>query len=182
MPAYRVRTVFSGVAGVPWISNWYFDSSIVGSQTEAVDATAAAWGALDATMKSTVQWQTEAEVYLFSNPETLAGITTATPETGAGAQTGDVLPLQTQGLITWSTNTIFNNRRVSGRTFVPAPAETYNEAAGTPSVTYQGILSGIGGALIAAGLVIPSRASNTFVPVVASAAATKWSVLRSRRD
>lgn len=53
---------------------------------------------------------------------------------GVGFQTGDMLPRQTCGLISWKTDKA--GRRGRGRTYIPFPPEIKNEADSRPSDGY----------------------------------------------
>lgn len=181
MPAYRIRTVFSGVPGTPYLNNFYFDTGTVGDASSAAAAVYDFWNAVDGQMVNTIAWNIEDDVPLFTNPETIAGWESVAGGSGAGLLSGDSLPWSTQLLVQWSTATVFNNRRIRGRTFVPGFSENQN-SAGVPIISLRDAVETAADALAGTGLVIASRAANTFVPVTSAQVWSQWAVLRSRRD
>lgn len=181
MPAYRIRTVFTGVPGSPYLSNFYFDTGTVGDASAAAAAVYDFWNAVDSNMVNTMAWNIEDDVALFTNPETIAGWETVAGGNGAGLVSGDSLPWSTQLLIQWSTAVVFNNRRIRGRTFVPGFVESQN-SAGVPVLSLRDAVEDAADAMVGSGLVVASRASNTFVPITGAAVWSQWAVLRSRRD
>lgn len=181
MPAYRIRTVFTGVQGSPYLNNFFFDSATVGDASAAASAVYDFWNAVDQNMINTIAWQIDSQVPLFQNPETITGWETATVGNGAGIVSGEPLPWSTQLLVQWGTNTVFNNRRVRGRTFVPGFVESQS-TGGVPVISLRNAVDTAAEAMIGSGLVIASRASNTFVPVSSASVWSQWAVLRSRRD
>lgn len=49
----------------------------------------------------------------------------------------DLLPLQTQGLVQYGTNSFLNGRRVQGRQFLPYPMEGQSDSLGSPTSAYR---------------------------------------------
>lgn len=181
MPAYRIRTVFTGVPGTPYISNFYFDAGTVGDASAAAAATYDFWNAVDANMTSACTWLVDNDVPLFTNPETIAGWETVSGGTGTGLKSDEQMPRANQLLVQWSTGVVFNNRRVRGRTFIPALTQDANfNGAVLPAV--QATTDAAATALIGAGLVVASRASNAFHSVNGADVWGQFAVLRSRRD
>lgn len=181
MPAYRIRTVFTGVPGSPYLNNFYFDSGTVGDASAAASAVYDFWNAVDTNMVNTIAWNIEDDVPLFQNPETITGWETVAGGSGAGLASGDSLPWSTQLLVQWSTGVVFNNRRIRGRTFVPGFHENQN-SAGVPIISLRDAVEAAADAMVGSGLSIASRASNSFVPVTSAQVWSQWAVLRSRRD
>lgn len=182
MPARRIRTVFTGVPGTPWYSNHYFDTAVAVSAQDAMDAVVAFWNTVDVGMVANVAWTTEADVPLFTNPDTIAGWEVASPGNGNGtAALADALPWSNQMLVRWITGAVYNNRRVLGHTYVPGYTES-SSSGGNPTVTALNVVDGAAEALVEAGLVIPSRVANVFYPAISAQMSSKWAVLRSRRD
>lgn len=197
---YRVRSEWTGVAGAPWVSTQFFETTTTGS---AADAQAAAtkvanfWSAFsihihgDGTLaiESTVDLLSEISGELVNS----YSVTTA-PTQPAGA--GDKLPPVTQGLLRLETGVILDGRRIRGRIFIPAPLEA-DSTGGAPTAAYVTDLGTADDSLFAApanpALAVWHR--PVFDPVtgartrdgqavVANAGApqTTWSFLRSRRD
>lgn len=102
---------------------------------------------------------------------------------------GDALPQQTQGLMTFTTSTIVNGRRLVGRQFLPFPSETQNVGA-LPTAGYVSTWNNAGAAL---GTVVVSTiaqqvwhrpvggAGGQAAPVTGRVCGGTWAVLRSRR-
>lgn len=163
------------------MSNFYFDTGTVGDASAASAATYDFWSAVDARMANNVSWEVEDDVPLFTNPETIAGWETTPGGTGAGALSDEMLPIASQGLISWSTGVVFNNRRVRGRTFIPGLTQDANEDGRLGIATITALNPALA-PLVGSGLVIASRRSGTFVPVVSGSIWGQFAVLRSRRD
>lgn len=181
MPAWRIRTVFTGVPGTPWMSNMFFDTGTAGDASTAAGAVYDFWNAVDAYIDANVSWSVDNDVPLFTNPDTLAGWETVVGGSGAGLSSAEMLPRASQVLVQWSTAAVFNNRRVRGRTFVPG----LGEGANFDGSVLPALITAVDAAatdLAAAGLVIASRAMNSFVPVTSAAVWDQFAVLRSRRD
>lgn len=181
MPAYRIRTVFTGVPGAPYMSNFYFDAGVVGDASSAANATYTFWNAVDAYMTTACSWTIDNDVPLFTNPDTIAGWETVIGGSGAGSQSDEAMPQSNQILVQWSTGVVFNNRRIRGRTFVPALTQQSN-FAGAVLPTVATAIETAATALVGEGLTIASRAANTFNQVTAADVWTQFAVLRSRRD
>lgn len=122
---------------------------------------------------------------------TITDVYTGTvPSNVVGSQTGDALPLQTQGLIRWNTAGITNGRRVRGRTFVPNVPEFYNGSQGAPSAPYVTILNLGVAALLTAGSTasLPCiwhrpgpHGPGSLFQVQGGVGSSTWSVQRKRR-
>lgn len=180
----RVRTVFTGMQGAPWLSTAHFDD-VAASAQDCVDAVGAFWGAVDSLMDNEVDWATQPDVEVV-NPVNgqVTGIETTSPLSASGAQALEALPFATQGLIRWRTGVFVAGREIRGRTFVPGMVETGNDN-GRPGAT---AISAMNSSAI--GLI--TDASTTFGiwspargQIAAVASGTAWSefaVLRSRRD
>lgn len=181
MPAYRIRTVFAGVPGAPYMSNFFFDTGSVGDATAAANATYTFWNTVDAYMATSCSWSIDNDVPLFTNPETIAGWESVVGGSGAGAQSDEMMPQSNQILVQWSTGVVFNNRRIRGRTFIPALTQQANFAGAVLPTTATAIETAAT-ALAAEGLVIASRVANTFNAVTAADVWSQFAVLRSRRD
>lgn len=181
MPAYRIRTVFTGVPGAPYMSNFYFDAAEVGDASAAAGATYGFWNAVDAFMTTACSWRIDNDVPLFTNPDTIAGWEFVTGGTGAGSQSDEAMPQANQILVQWSTGVVFNNRRIRGRTFIPALTQQAN-FAGAVLPTTAAAIDTAATALSAQGLTIASRAANTFNLVTSADVWSQFAVLRSRRD
>jgi hypothetical protein len=191
----RVRTIFSGVAGTPWYSNLYF-TFVSGTAQATVDNVAAFWGSVDALMRNSVTWATEAGVPTIDDVTgDITSVETTTPGTGAGAvSTAELLPIQTQGLIHLLTGSFQFGRQVRGRIFVPGLTEAANNNGIMDSTTATSIQTAAAALVTGSSspgplrvfsrpkpLLVPPRLGTSFV-VSQTSVPTKFSVLRSRRD
>lgn len=132
---------------------------------------------------TTLDIETEAEIV-----DPASGMITGTlPLTSGsfpGTDTGDQLPVMTQGLVRWRTGVFVGGREVRGRTFVPSPTED-KSTMGKPTALYTGGLQTAAQAMAddeAAGLAVWSRARGQAHPVSTATVWSEWSGLRSRRD
>jgi len=183
---FRVRTVFTGVTGAPWLNTLYFDSDSSGTAQQAATAAGTFWGAVDAYMDNTVAWTTEADVAIVN--AATGDVTSAvgtTPVIGSGGDTGDPLPYATQGLIRWLTGIYVGGRQVRGRSFIPGMAESACGASGTVSGAAVIGINAAGAALIAdanSTLQVWSPTLGQANNVTIASTWSQFAVLRSRRD
>lgn len=179
----RVRTEFTGVIGGPYLSTMYFsgsDSTAAGAAVAALDTF---WSALELMMVNTLSWTTLSDIDVLSDAGALTGVTSATPVSGVGQVSSAQLARQTQGLIRWRTGAIVSGRELRGRTFIPGPTETHNDAG--PISTYVTALQSAADGLLGAAstsLIIHSRTHGVSEAAVTGSAWTDWATLRSRRD
>ncbi len=179
----RIRTVFTGVAGAPYYNNLYFTNGPTAQ--DALDLVEAFWNDCSAVMTTECVWAQEDTVAVV-DPTTgvIDSFDSGTGASGAGDLSQELLPLQTQALITWKTLLVPAGRRLQGRTFVPGLGEGDND---------QGFLSSAAATLLgtAADNLIDNSGGNFIiwsrtngVTAVASSATigSKFAVLRSRRD
>jgi len=182
----RVRTVSSGVAGVPWYSNWYFGTADTQANADAAVAKVAAfWDAVDGLMDNAVSMLTETEVAVI-NP--VGGVLTGTFTTAGDSESGDSaalpLPYYTQGMIQWNTGQFVAGRRLRGRTFVPGFTADVLDTNGTFTAgTVTGLVAGAN-ALISGNpvLLVWSRTHNVAHTVTGADVTDFPQYLSSRRD
>lgn len=181
---YRVRTIFSGVQGAPWLSTLYFGSG-AGTAQQAANAVGLFWGDVDSRMATTVVWATEAEVVTINEVDGKPVSSTATtPVTGAGAGAAAQLPIVTQGLLRLRTGAFPNGREVKGRIFIPGLTENDNDL-GVPGAPIQNVVNAAAATLVGTGTAswfVMSRANSLAFEVTSATMAPYWSYLRTRRD
>jgi hypothetical protein len=183
----RVRTVFSGVQGAPWLSTFYFQATTEG-QTEAsaaVTATGAFWTSVKARMGTQISYATQAQVDGIDVNGGHTGAWNTTPATGTGSLAGNLLPPAVQGLVQWRTGTYVNNREVRGRTFLPGLTTASNSSLGafdtaTATPVQTAINTLLGNATVH--LSVWDRTHAGAATVVSGACWGQFAVLRSRRD
>lgn len=129
MAIARIRTVFTGVAGSPAWSNFYFRNTV--TQTH-LDAMATMWGVIDFWQVDDVSWTIEDEVPVFDETDgTLLEVLQFTGSTGSGTSANEMMSPATQVLLRFPTGGIVNNRRVQGRVYIPYLQDGIN-ANGVP--------------------------------------------------
>lgn len=185
----RTRVVWTGVAGTPYYSTFYW----AGAGPTAAD------NAQDATILWAQNWETicidalsaqvESEVLEINE---LTGVQVALYDVPGSTtemlNVGQPLPFQVQALTFLGTTDFKNGRRVRGRSFLPGlPEDIQTSGVGPTEVfreTIQGVYSGVlGGA--AAVHVVWSRpvdgAGGSIHPVSSYQTSPIWSTLRTRR-
>lgn len=198
MTVLRVNTTFKGtVAGPDYLSSVFFSPGTAGgSNTDATDIVArvrAMWNAMAGLMAVGCDATVDPVCLAYDqNTGFLTGAFTGSPvATVSGTGTGDPLPLQTQGMIRWSTTSVINARRVRGRTFVPCPVEGANTTSGQPSGAYASGLVAGAVALLTAGATASfavvwhrpvDHLGGQIVAITAGTASPNWAVLRTRRS
>lgn len=197
MSLVRVQTRWAGVGGTPYYTNLYALGPLA---TNNGNDLATAWR----TFLNTVQPQIKLGTTMQIQPELLefdeatgtvtgAGTTVQALVTATGAS--DALPLMTQGLVRWTTAGIVHNRRVRGRTFLPAMLESNNDGNGLPAAALITAVNGAITTLLATmtsrmrvwaqpfegSETVPARAGTQHA-ITGGSMANYWAVLRSRRD
>lgn len=188
MPMLRVRTVFTGVTGSPWLNTLNFGSSSQsGNQTDAdaaVAATGAFWGAVDALMNTSVTWATLPDVLFLGDDGVAAGAYSTTPQTGTGATATEILPFTNQAVVRLLTGTFIGGRQLRGRIFVPGLTEAASVAGSLAAASSATITAAAG--VLNSGTTPPlavwSKVNATVVPVSGVSTWSQFGVLRSRRD
>lgn len=181
---FRVRTVFSGVQGAPWVNTAYFSEG-GGTAQQAATAVGAFWSSVDSLMEVSVSWTTLADVEeLNAITGQVDGVQTTTPVTGGGVAATTGLPVATQGLVRWRSGQYAGGREIRGRWFIPGLATTSN-TDGIPSSTMLSTVNTAAATLIGdanSSLMVWSRKNGTEVPATSGSCWTQFAVLRSRRD
>lgn len=166
----------------------------VNDATECLSRFRDMWVILMAKVASTFTWEPD-PVCLIVDHSTgeLQGAFAGTPGlniTGSGGSSP--LPLQTQGLLRWSTDGVVRGRRVLGRTYVPAPDEADNTTSGQASSSYTAQLNSGATALLTNGSptevpvtwsrpTTPGGSNGQISNITSGAGISNWSVQRSRR-
>ena len=180
MPNYRVRIATTGIAGAPYLTTFFFDQPTAQGAIDAADG----YIAIVRTVQNTnVRSETEPEVIRYSTPDTPEAVESGVPAASqVGTQAGQLLPLQTQGLIRWRTGIFVGAREITGRTFIPGATVAQSTVLGVPIAAYITAMNSMSNALQVDGLHIASRTHNLFYEVSSGTPWSKFAVLRSRRD
>lgn len=179
----KVRTVWTGFGGAPGYSNLYFGGSPPAQS--CIDAVRDAITILQPGFNSGVTATIDPVVVTIDDfTGNVTGTVTGTQRVVVGTQSGELLPLATQGLIGFRTGIYATGREIRGRWFIPGMTETANVAAGVPSSSAILTFINAGNSLIGAvpEFVVYSRTKKASASVVSAYSPTKWAVLRSRRD
>ena len=183
-PMRRIRVVWTGVTGSPFLSTWFFDAGVGTAQQNV----------------SELEQSLVAMSGLFSNQVTCGVDTivdTVDPVTGqltatetivstpiVGTATSDPLPRGTQGFMLLNTGIYRLGRQIRGKFYLPTPCEEHNAGDGQPLVTYRdGMLPNIE-ALIQQGtvnLVVYSRAAGQHYNIVGQTFGSGWARLSTTR-
>lgn len=181
---YRVRTVFTGVTGSPWVSTAFFGEGS-GTGQQAATAVGAFWSSVDSLMEVSVSWSTLADVEIVdASTGQVTGVVNTTPVTGGGVAATTGLPVATQALVRWRTGVYVGGREIRGRWFIPGLATTAN-TDGAPSSTVLSTVNTAAATLLAdanADLEVWSRKNGTAPVAVSGSCWNQFAVLRSRRD
>lgn len=198
---YRIRTVFTGVAGSPWYSNLYFDPAEGDAPVSTAQAVAAFWEDLEGDIANNVSWSIDPSVPTI-DPATgdTTDYTTVNVAGGQGTNLGVLLPIATQGLITLRTSATIRNRRLIGRIFVPGLCASTSGPDGEFTGTFADRMTTAANTLRTASsggnvealcvwsrpkgpsLEIPFQLPGSAHVVTGASGALKPAVLRSRRD
>lgn len=188
MPMLRVRTVFTGVTGSPWVSTINFGGPTqTGNQADAdaaVAAVGAFWGGVDGHIHTSVTWSTLPDVLFLGDNGIPAASFATTPILGTGGSGGTAVPWSNQALVRGLTSTYLGGRQIRGRIFIPGltTAAVSNGALAAATAT---AINGF--AVTLNGVTTPpwaiwSKVNATVVPVSSVSTWSQFAVLRSRRD
>lgn len=185
MGIYRVRTVWTGVAGSPYYTNLYF-TEIGGTAQEARNAVNAVFANMLASIRNDLRFTIETDVAVID--EVTGDIerveTTTTALTGVGTSTEDPLPPADQALMRLRTGVYNGGREIRGRVFVPGGVQTASDG-GVPTVAHRNELNTRFAVLVtitSAQWVVWAKSRGAIAVVTSATAWDQWAVLRSRRD
>lgn len=182
----RVRTIFSGVTGSPWLQVSYWTGTDNQTQADAaVAAISAFWGAVDNLMGTSVSWVTDPEVAVLTTAGVRTGGFVTTPGGGTGSSGTSLLPISTQALVRLLTGSFIAGRQVRGQINVPGLTTTQLSSAGQLASAAQTTIQTAANTLNSAtapDLVVWSRKNATAIAVSTVSVPVVFSVRRSRRD
>jgi len=182
----RIRVTWSGLAGGPWISTFYFSDTF--NQTN-VDAARGGINTLLNTYRSlmaagaTITAATAENLSLAGVLSGSLALTTPINLTSNGA--GNWLPREVQALAQVRTGSYLSGRELRGRIYFPQPTTGQADASGNPSTTFQSTMNTA---------LTTYRTTGGFTPVVwskkfassstmsAASIAPYFAVQRRRRD
>jgi hypothetical protein len=182
----RVRTIWTGVAGTPAYSNFYFDADT----TDAADFQAMVletWDTIKTQIKEGVTATMVNPIPIINDGTgDVVDVAIGAGGSTSGTNTEDELPPMTSGLLQMHTGQFYGGRELRGRCFIPYPTRTLS-SGGKPTSDYRGQLSdafngllGISGANGAWRIFSPSKHVSNAVSSISIW--DQWGSLRSRRD
>lgn len=185
---WRVDYQMTGVPGAPYYGAMHFEPG--DDNLDAFSATSGVrefWSDLAPYLDPSIRINVAREVPVIdmvTGDQVDMIVTDATTQV-SGTGSGDRLPWVVQGLIQWRTGAFVSGREIRGRTYIPTPAESANDA-GLPNSTYRTALEDAADALLAATgdatLSVYSPTHHQLANISHGTAWTKWAELRSRRD
>lgn len=148
---YRIRTVLTGVAGLPGLSTCYFEEPVGFDATRATTCAGrvrGAWDVIKSSLAAGVQAQVQSGIDLIDPVDgALLGTGAITPPvvvTSTGANVG--APQVAGGLIL-NTGLVVSGRRLRGRLFI-SPLSQASEVGNTPPAGLSANLDAMGVALL----------------------------------
>lgn len=194
----KITVNWTGWAGAPGYTNLYFRNATPGiiDQTVVDDAIAKveAWkNDFDQDLPNTITVTTDPSVEEINDATgALVGFWTGSPAAGTTGASSGVYSNATGFCISWSTNTIRNQRRMRGRTFVVPIGSSGLDTAGTLASTrlaaWKTAASAMRAATGASRLVVwgrptaPGASDGASAEVTSSNIVDKTAILTSRRD
>lgn len=182
----RIRVTWSGLAGGPWLSTFYFSDTF--NQTN-VDAARNAVNNLLNGYRSLMASGCSISATVADNIS-LAGVlsgslqlTSAIALTSNGA--GNWLPRECQALVQIRTGSYIGGRELRGRWYLPQPTAGQADANGNPSSTFQGTVNALLNTYRTTGGYTPvvwSKKSAASSTMSSMAVAPYFAVQRRRRD
>lgn len=191
----RTRIVWTGVAGSPYYSTFYWNGDGGTLAQEAQDQTIAYAAAAAGFVRTGLTMTVESEV-LEVNHVTGESVTlfNVAGSTSVGANTNQPLPFQVQALTTFGTAGFRRGRRIRGRSFLPGLTEEVNSTGVGPDELPREQIQSLYSEVLVDGLAQLVVWSRPIPPGVGEPGATGettlvtsyqtnavWSALRTRR-
>lgn len=184
---FRVRTVFTGVAGLPGYSNLYFQGSTLQYDPDLVTAVHDFWDSLLEFSDDACIARVEGDVVSIDEATgEIVAIIPGTDQLTGGQNTGALLPTVVQGLVRFGTGQFVAGRELAGHAYIPCIAQAAGTTAPSPTTqtAWQNAITQLVTDSGTLGLewVVWSKTHLTTREVITGAASGQYSVLRSRRD
>ena len=180
----RVRVVWTGVAGSPAYSNFYFLNS-EGDAQGYITPVGAFIASCVQYVHSSVTATVQPEVPLIDSVTgDITGTLLGTSVIHQGARTDEIIPPINNLLVRWNTQQFNGGRRIKGRMFVPYPTQLLNADGKVETSSRNGLLAAAQTFVNATGpeFVIWSRTTGAVAPVTQASVWDQFAALRSRRD
>lgn len=196
MAIMRIRTVLTGIQGLPGLSTLYASgagaSPVTADASDMVARVRAFWNALAAVLPSGMFTLTSGQVDVLdpANGALTSVLTVTSPASTTGTGT-EALPLATSILLTAETGVILNGRRFRGRTFI-SPVDQVNNVDGLVTSAARTTVQNAANAMLTGATAskpvvwhrpqLPGPLGGSVSPVTTYVAGSNFAVLRSRRD
>ena len=183
-PMHRVRSVYRGITGSPFLQTLYFDT-FTGSAQSVVTELEASYAAMSGLVSDLVTITVESEVETV-DPATgqVTGVEQVSVTPQSMSASSGPLPQGTNGYAILNTGVWRNGRQVRGRFYLPAPTEVDNAGTGLPAVTYNDSLLANLSALVQqanVNMIVYSRTQGEWFEITGFGRATGWARLSTRR-
>lgn len=185
----RIRTLWTGVSGLPGVSTMYFDATdlslgdLVTGLDEYWSAVASAGGTGSQGLRTGTVLTLDPVVQIV-DPATGATVSTETitgTHTWSGNGTAEPLPPATAMLVEWRSGTYIGGRELRGRTFFTCLTED-SSTSGVPGGAMLTALGSWSNTLAAESMCLYSPTKRVRAGVTGATVWSKFAVLRSRRD
>lgn len=182
---YRVRAVWTGVAGSPYYSNFYFTEE-GGTAAQARLAVATFLSSIRSVVADNVTYVVENEVPVIDEAtgDVIRVDFDAVVHSAAGQSTATMLPLSNQMLLRLRTGVFIGGREIRGRFFIPGQVVT-SANDGTVLLATATAVQGFAATLIGsanAQWVVYAKTKGTYAVINAANVWNQFAVLTSRRD
>lgn len=179
----RIRVVWSGIAGTPFLQTLFFDAT-TGTAQENVDELASSLQGANTLFPTELRWTIQDDIEIVDpvSGQTV-DLVTAAGSTQTGSSTAELLSLGTQGLLWLRTGVWIGGREVRGKFFWPGATENANDD-GQPTSAYTTAMQANAQALIGqatVNLVVYSRAHRVWHPIVATVGSQYFARLTTRQ-
>lgn len=180
----RVRAVWTGVAGTPYYSNFYFNN-LTGDASSQSAAVGNLFGDLVNFIRTGVSITVEDEVPLIDSVTgDIQSVDIGVNPTLVGADPTEALPPANQILVRQRTDTFITGRRLLGKFYLGGQTQTVNDA-GAVGAPQRSVIAGAFNEMLQnpdVQWVVWSRTSGQVADVTDISISPQFAVLRSRRD
>lgn len=182
----RIRVLWTGGVGGPWISNLYTSSSNTQANVDAFrDAVNTLLNTYRSLMASGVTITSSSADEMDLSGTLLSNRPFTTPINLASNGTGNWLPRECQALAQFRTGIYVGGREVRGRMYLPQPTVGQATAGGDPSTAFQSTMNTALTTYRTTPVSPPcvwSKAHGVISPIQTAVIAPYFAVQRRRRD
>lgn len=181
---FRLRSVFTGVAGCPWYVNTHHEGTISSEAEAAATALQAFWQTQQATIPGPIRVDIEQTAVVIDPATGLqTGQLPVSAHSVSFSSSGAGLPHQVQALIRLGTGSYEGGRQIKGRIFVPGLITGASTGQGTLNANVITSLQAAATTLSTdSKLVIYSKKNKSATRVQTVSVWDQFATLRTRRD